>query len=78
MEGLGQFCAIGERRRDLRLDLLADFEYLLSDAAPFSFDGGILVATAAGELAIKWIDYFEGVVEEYLFGDAHLDCLIVA
>lgn len=72
VEGLGQFCAIGERRRDLSLDLVADFEYLLSNAAPFSFDGGVLVATAAGELAVEWVDDFEGIVEEDLLVYAHL------
>lgn len=57
--------------------MFADLEDFLANAAPFSFDGGVLVATTAGELAVERVDDLEGVVEENLLGYAHLQCLFV-
>ena len=58
--------------------MFADLEDFLANAAPFSFDGGILIATAAGELTVERVDDLEGVVEENLLGYAHFQCLFVA
>lgn len=66
MKRLSHFCTIRERGRYLAFHLLAYLEDFFSNAAPFSLDGGVLVATAAGELAVERIDDFEGVVEESL------------
>lgn len=72
VKSFGQFCTVGEGFGNLAFHLLADLEDFFSNAAPFSLDGRVLVATAACELAVERIDDFEGVIEENLLCDAHL------